>query len=89
MLFEETDTEESGNSQSDMSSLDDGVSRMKFESTSSEEVTDDGDDDVDSQVWSEVDSESDTEFSEDYGRSTDKFGSWCNQSYRLLSAFHH
>jgi hypothetical protein len=42
MLFEETNTEESGNSQSDVSSLDDGFSRMQFESTSSEEVTDDG-----------------------------------------------
>ncbi len=69
MLFEETDTEESGNSQSDVSSLDDGFSRMQFESSSSEEqVTDDGDDDdMDSQVWSEIESESDTEFSEDYG----------------------
>ena len=69
MLFEETDTEESGNSQSDVSSLDDGFSRMQFESTSSEEkVTDDGDDDdMDSQVWSEIESESDNEFSEDYG----------------------
>ena len=46
MLFEETDTMESGNSQSDVSSLDDGFSRMQFESTSSEEVTDDSDDDV-------------------------------------------
>ena len=69
MLFEETDTEESGNSQSDVSSLDDGFSRIQFESTSSEEqVTDDGDDDdMDSQVWSEIESESDNEFSEDYG----------------------
>lgn len=69
MLFEETDTEESGNSQSDVSSLDDGFSRIQFESTSSEEqVTDDSDDDdMDSQVWSEIESESDNEFSEDYG----------------------
>ncbi|CAF1085913.1 unnamed protein product [Didymodactylos carnosus] len=68
MLFEETDTEESGDSESDMSSLDNGFSRMQFESSSSEEqVTDDGDDDVDSQVWSEIESESDIEFSEDYG----------------------
>ena len=69
MLFEETDTEESGNSQSDVSSLDDGFSRMQFESSSSEEqVTDDNDDDdMDSQVWSDIESESDTEFSEDYG----------------------
>ena len=66
MLFEETDTEESGNSQSDVSSFDDGFSRIQFESTSSEEVTDDGDD-VDSQVGSEIESESDTEFSEDCG----------------------
>ena len=51
MLFEETDTEESGDSQSNVSSLDDGFSRMQFKSSSSEEkVTDDGDDDMDSQV---------------------------------------
>ncbi len=63
MLFEETDTEESGDSQSDVSSLDDGFSRMQFESSSSEEqFTDDGDDDMDSQVWGEIESESDTEF---------------------------
>ena len=67
MLSEETDTDESGNSQSDASSLDNDFSRMQFESTSIEEVTDDGDDDLDSQVWSEIESESDTEFSEDYG----------------------
>jgi len=68
MLFEETDTEESRDSQSDVSSLDDGFSRMQFESSSSEkQVTDDDDDDADSQVWGEIESESDTEFSEDYG----------------------
>ena len=65
MLFEETDTDESGDSQSDVSSLNNDFSRMQFESTSTEEVTDDGDDDLDSQVWSEIESESDPEFSED------------------------
>jgi hypothetical protein len=42
MLFEETDTEENGNSESDVSSLDNVFfSRMRFESSSSEEqVTD-------------------------------------------------
>lgn len=57
MLFEETYTEESRDSQSDVSSLHDGPSRMQFESSSSEEqVIDDGDDDddVDSQVWKEI-----------------------------------
>jgi hypothetical protein len=48
-----------------VSSLDDGFSRMQFESTSSEEqVTGDH---MDSQVWSEIESESDTDFSEYYG----------------------
>ena len=52
MLFEETDAEESGDSQNDVSSLDDSLSRMQFESSSSEEqVTGDGDDDIDSQAW--------------------------------------
>ena len=51
MLFEETDTEESGDSHSDVSSLDDGFSRIQFESSSSEkQVTGDDDDDMDSQV---------------------------------------
>jgi hypothetical protein len=55
MLFEETDTEESGDSQSDVSSLDNGFSRMQFESSSSEaQVTDDGDDDMNSQVWGQI-----------------------------------
>jgi hypothetical protein len=68
MLFEETDTEENGDSQSDVSSLDNGFSRMQSESSSSEaQVTDDGDDDMNSQVWGEIESELDTEFSEDYG----------------------
>jgi hypothetical protein len=68
MLFEETDIEESGNSESDVSSLDNVFSRMQFESSSSEEqVTDDDDDDVNSHVWGEIESESDTEFLEDYG----------------------
>ena len=69
MLFEETDTEESHDSQSDVSSLDDGFSKMQFESSSSEEqVTDDDDDDAAySLVWSEIESESDAEFLEDYG----------------------
>ena len=49
MLFEETDTEDSGNSLSDVSALDDDFARMQFESSSSEEeVTDDG---MDLQVW--------------------------------------
>jgi hypothetical protein len=65
MLFEETDTEENGNSQSDVSSLDNSFSRMPFESSSSEEQVTDAD--VDSQVWAEIESESDAEFSEDYG----------------------
>ena len=47
MLFEETDTEESGDSQSDVSSLDDGFFGMQFESTRSEEQVADGGDDAD------------------------------------------
>jgi len=68
MLFEETDTEESSNSQSDVSNLDNDFSRIHFESSSSDEQDmDDADDDVDSQAWDEIESDSDTEFSEDYG----------------------
>ncbi len=39
MSSEETDTENSENSLSDVSSVDDDFSRMQFESSSSEEVT--------------------------------------------------
>jgi Tfp pilus assembly protein FimV len=65
MSSEETDTENSGNSLSDVSSLDDDFARMQFESPSSEEeVTDD---DLRSQVWNEIESDSDAEFQEDHG----------------------
>ena len=65
MSSEETDSEDSGNSQSHVSSWDDDFARMQFESSSSEEeITDD---DRDSQVWSEIESESDAEFQEDHG----------------------
>jgi hypothetical protein len=69
MLFEEMDTEESGNSQSDVSSLDNDFSRVRFESSSAEEqvMDDDGDDDAHLHVWGEIESESDAEFSEEYG----------------------
>jgi hypothetical protein len=67
MLFEEIDTEESSDLQSDVSSLDDGLSRMQFGSSSSEEQFTDDDDDVHSEVWDEIEPESDGEFTEDYG----------------------
>ena len=89
MPFEETDTEESDNSQSDVSSLDDGVSRMPFESTSSEEVTDDDGDDVDSQVWSEIESESDTEFSEDYGMMEEVAGNSEGSTINPIDCYRH
>ncbi|CAF1440967.1 unnamed protein product [Adineta ricciae] len=65
MSSEETDSEDSRNSQSDVSSLDDDFARMQFESSSSEEEI--SDDDRDSQVWNEIESESDAEFQEDHG----------------------
>ncbi|CAF3939773.1 unnamed protein product [Rotaria sordida] len=64
MSSEETDTENSEKSLSDVSSLDDDFARMLFESSSSEEVTDD---DLDSQVWNEIGSVSDAGFQEDHG----------------------
>jgi hypothetical protein len=57
MSFEESETEESASSLSEVSSLDDDFVRMDLESgNSDEEITDD---EVDSQVWSEIQSESD------------------------------
>jgi hypothetical protein len=64
MSFEETDTENSENSLSDVSSLDHGFARMQFESSSSEEVTDD---DLDSPVRNEIESVSNAEFQKEYG----------------------
>jgi hypothetical protein len=62
--FEETDTDDSGNSLGDVSDLDDDFARMQFESSSSEEEI--AADDVDLEVWNEIEPESDAEFQEDY-----------------------
>ncbi|CAF1251388.1 unnamed protein product [Rotaria magnacalcarata] len=65
MSSEEASTEDSVDSFSEVSSLDDDFARMYFLSASSdEEVTDD---EVNSNVWSEIESESDGEFLEDHG----------------------
>ncbi|CAF1550247.1 unnamed protein product, partial [Didymodactylos carnosus] len=65
MSFEETDSEESISSRSEVSSLDDDFDSIHLESESSdEEVTDD---EVDSNVWNEIKPESDDEFVEDDG----------------------
>jgi hypothetical protein len=65
MSFEESETEESASSLSEVSSLDDDFVRMDLESgTSDEEGTDD---EIDLQAWSAIKSESDAEFMEDYG----------------------
>ena len=65
MSSEETDTEESASSLSELSSLDDDLGRMPLESGSSDEET--SDDEVGSNVWGEIESESDVEFMEDHG----------------------
>lgn len=52
MSFEETDSEDSRNSQSDVRSLDDDFARIQFESSScEEEITND---DWDPQVWTDI-----------------------------------
>jgi hypothetical protein len=68
MLFGDTDKEESVSSLSDVSSLENGMSKIQFKSSSFEEQVTDGDDDdddADSQVWSHIESESDAELLED------------------------
>ncbi len=65
MSFEETDTEESGSSLSELSFLDDDLDRMNLESGSSDEEM--SDDEVGSNVWNEIESESDAELMEDHG----------------------
>lgn len=65
MSFEETDTDESASSLSEVSSLDDDFDQMRLESGSSDsEVTDE---EVDSRSWIEIESDSDEEFLEDHG----------------------
>jgi hypothetical protein len=65
MSSEEASTEDSVDSLSVVSSLDDDFARIQLESASSdEEVTDD---EVNSNVWGEIESESDGEFLEDHG----------------------
>jgi len=65
MSFEESETEESTSSFSEVSSLDDDFVRMDLESENSDD--EDADDELDSPVWSEIQPESDAEFMEDYG----------------------
>ncbi len=65
MSFEESETEESTSSLSEVSSLDDDFVRMDLESENSDD--EDADDELDSPVWSEIQPESDAEFMEDYG----------------------
>ncbi|CAF4330653.1 unnamed protein product, partial [Rotaria sordida] len=71
MLFEEIDTEDSANSLSEVSSLDDEFDTIHLGFDSSEEVTDydddDDDDDMDLHTWNEIEPESDAEFLEDHG----------------------
>jgi hypothetical protein len=65
MSIEQTDTEESTSSLSELSVLDDDLDRMDLESGSSDEEM--SDDEMGSNVWNEIEPESDTEFMEDHG----------------------
>lgn len=65
MSFEETDTDESAGSLSDLSLLNDDLDRMHVDSESSDEEV--SCDEMDSNVWNEIESESDEEFMEDHG----------------------
>ena len=86
MSSEEVSTEDSVDSLSEVSSLDDDFAKMHFESASSdEEVTDN---EVDSNVWSEIESESDDECLEDYVKwyqkqSLDKY-KYCKYKYKYV-----
>ena len=65
MSFQQTDTEDSTSSLSEVSSLDDHFDAMQLEIGSSDEEL--IDDDMDSQAWNEIESESDEEFLHDHG----------------------
>jgi hypothetical protein len=87
MSFEESETEESASSLSEVSSLDDEFVRMDLESENSdEELTDD---EVDSQVWSEIQSESDAEFMEDYGLVQEVTSASGDNTILPIDCYHH
>ena len=65
MSFEETDTDESASSLSDLSLLNDDLDRINVDSESSDEEV--FCNEMDSNVWNEIESESDEEFMEDHG----------------------
>jgi len=65
MSSEEIDTDDSVESLSEVSSLDDDFAALHFDSGSSDEEVNDID--VDSNMWSEIESEPDGEFIEDHG----------------------
>ena len=80
------DTEESTSSLSEVSSLDDDLDSMCFESGSSVEEM--SDDEMDSNSWNEIKSESDAEFMEEHGLDEDvapkTFCSDCNKFFVLI-----
>jgi hypothetical protein len=69
MSFEETDTESSASSFSEVSSLNDELDAMHidFDNSYEEDIDDDNDDNVNSYTWNEIEPESDAEFLEDHG----------------------
>ena len=69
MSIEEIDAEESTNSLSEVSSLDDDLDNMRLESGSSVEEM--SDDETDSNSWNEIKSESDAELMEEHGLDED------------------
>ena len=64
MSFEDIDTEDSVNSLSEVSSLDDDFDTMHLESDSSDNEV--SDDDMNSHTWNEIEPESDAELLEDH-----------------------
>ena len=87
MSFEESDTEESASSLSELSFLDDDPDRMYFESESSDEGM--SDDKMDSDVWNEIESESDPEFMEDHGPVEEVTSASSNNVVNRIDCYRH
>ena len=87
MSFEESETEESTSSLSEVSSLDDDFVRMDLRSENSDD--EDADDELDSPVWSEIQPESDAEFMEDYGLVQEVTSASRDNTILSIDCYHH
>lgn len=91
MSFEETDTEDSTSSLSELGSLNDELDTMNLDfDNSDEEVSDHEDDDeMDSHTWDEIEPESDAEFLEDHGLIEDVISTSEDKTINPIDCYRH